>query len=255
MQKNFHDRNASVFELEKAWTLCHDHIRYPVQAMSTIKTDGIVVLGPFRSGTSLACRILSGLGVDFGPEEAMLEPDPFNPQGYLQRADVRLANNLFIRSAGCTVAGPGDPERLARSGDLSILTRPDLGWRAGSPQWGIKDPRLCATLLSWLSAGMLDSTRIRIVLVCRRQEESARSMFAMPELSRLLHPRTLVSARKTIAQYAGYAAWHAKHLGLPVFMLSFEELLAHPAEQVRRLAAFAGCGNGREIEASIALVA
>ena len=40
--------------------------------MSTIKTDGIVVLGPFRSGTSLACRILSGLGVVFGPEEAML---------------------------------------------------------------------------------------------------------------------------------------------------------------------------------------
>jgi hypothetical protein len=118
----------------------------------------------------------------------------------------------------------------------------------------MKDPRFCATLLSWLSAGILDRTRIRVVLVSRRQEDSARSMYAMPELAELLCPKTLIAARKTIARYAEFAAWQAEHLGLPVFTLSFEELLAHPARQVAGLAAFAGCGDRPLIEASAGLV-
>ena len=222
--------------------------------MNESEASGIVVLGPFRSGTSLTCRILSCLGVDFGPEAAMLEPDLFNPRGYLQRADVRQANNRLMRSAGCPVCWPDHPEHLARTGNLDALTRPDLGWRARTAVWGMKDPRFCATLLSWLSAGIFTQNRTRIVLVSRNLEDSARSMYAMPELSRLLRPRTLASAKKTIGRYAEFAAWHAQHLGLPVFALSFEELLAHPSEHVGNLAAFVGCGKDQVIESAVSLV-
>lgn len=222
--------------------------------MDEIETKGVVVLGPFRSGTSLACRILSRLGVDFGPEAALLDPDLFNPRGYLQRADVRQANNRLIRSAGCHVCWPDHPEQLARTGDLSVLTQPHLGWRACTAVWGMKDPRFCATLLSWLSAGVISQNHTRIVLVSRKVEDSARSMYAMPELSRLLQPRTLFSARRTIDRYAEYAAWHAQHLGVPVFVLSFEDLLAHPSKHVGELAVFASCGKVQEIEAAVGLV-
>lgn len=222
--------------------------------MNESEASGIVVLGPFRSGTSLTCRILSRLGVDFGPEAAMLEPDLFNPRGYLQRVDIRQANNRLMRSAGCPVSWPDHPEHLARTGNLNALTRPDLGWRARTAVWGIKDPRFCATLLSWFSAGIFAQKRTRIVLVSRNLEDSAHSMYAMPELSRLLRPRTLASAKKTIGRYAEFAAWHAQHLGLPVFALSFEELLAHPSKHVGNLAAFVGCGNDSEIESTVRLV-
>ncbi|MEZ5614963.1 MAG: sulfotransferase [Rhodocyclaceae bacterium] len=222
--------------------------------MNENESSGVLVLGPFRSGTSLACRILSRLGVDFGPEGALLEADLFNPRGYLQRADVRRANTRFIRSAGCPVFWPDHPERLARAGDLYVLDRMDLEWRSGTAVWGLKDPRFCATLLSWFEAGHFSPGRTRIVLVTRNPEDSARSLYAMPELSRQLHPRTLASAKKTVDRYAEFAAWHAQHLGLPVLALPFEDLLAQPAVLVGKLAEFVGNQSGAEIASAIDVV-
>ncbi len=71
--------------------------------MNESEASGIAVLGPFRSGTSLTCRILSRMGVDFGPEAAMHSPDLFSPRGYLQRTDVGQANNRLMRSTGMPV--------------------------------------------------------------------------------------------------------------------------------------------------------
>jgi len=219
--------------------------------MSHTKTNGIVVMGPFRSGTSLACRMLAALGTDFGPANRMLRPDAFNPGGYLQRADVRLANSRLIRSAGSGVAWPEHPERIAACGDLSLLQGPALNWRAAAPLWGIKDPRFCATLLSWLRAGAIRPPRIRIVHVMRDNDACAGSMFSMPELARQLRPRTLVAARKTIARYADFAKWHATHLDCPVFPVRFERLIAHPSECVAGLAEFVGCLDEGRIAAAI----
>lgn len=217
-------------------------------------TSGIVVMGPFRSGTSLVCRILSELGVDFGPTNRMLKPDIFNPGGYMQRADVRQANNRLIRSAGSRVAWPEHPEYIADHGDLSLLLQPDLGWRVAAPLWGIKDPRLCATLLSWLRAEAIQQSRIRVVHVMRDSDACAKSMFSMPELARQLRPRTLAAARKTITRYADLAAWHAAHLDSPVFSLAYENLTARPLECVAGLAEFAGCRDETRTSAAARLV-
>lgn len=230
-------------------TLCKS-----ARAMNGRKNRGVIVLGPFRSGTSLVCRILSGLGVDFGPANRMLKPDLFNPGGYLQRADVRLANRRLIRSAGSCISWPGHPEHIAAHGDLSLLRQPDLAWRAAAPLWGIKDPRFCATLLSWLRADTLRQSRIRIVHVMREGDACAKSMFSMPELARQLRPPTLAGARKTIARYAELAAWHAAHLDCPVFALAFEDLAARPLDCVAGLAEFAGCGDGLRIASAARLV-
>ncbi|MBE7423967.1 MAG: sulfotransferase [Zoogloeaceae bacterium] len=222
--------------------------------MTRTQGSGIIVMGPFRSGTSLTCRILSSLGVDFGPTNRMLKPDIFNPSGYMQRADVRQANTRLIRSAGSCIAWPDDPERIAANGDLSLLRRPDLQWRNAASLWGIKDPRFCATLLSWLRSGAIRPSRVSVVHVIRDRDTCAKSLYAMPELARQLRPGTLSSAKKTIERYAGLAAWHATHLDLPVLTLAFEELLAAPHEHVVRLAAFVGNRDNARVAAAARLV-
>jgi hypothetical protein len=79
-------------------------------------------------------------------------------------------------------------------------------------------------------------------------------MYAMPELARQLRPGTLASARKTIERYAGFAAWHAAHLDLPVFTMVFEDLMARPMERVARLAEFVGNRNDFQMASAARLV-
>lgn len=147
---------------------------------------GFIVMGPFRSGTSLTSRILSVLGVDFGPQERMLDPDRFNPEGYFQHVDVRVANNRLIKSTGSIVAWPEHPLVLSGRGNLAVLKRARLDWMEGLRHWGIKDPRFCATLLSWISGDIFDPVKLSIIRVERNVDESARAMLGMPELSRQL---------------------------------------------------------------------
>jgi len=211
---------------------------------------GIVVMGPYRSGTSLVCRMLSSLGVDFGPAKRLLRPDAFNPGGYLQRADVRLANSRLLRSAGSGFAWPADPEHIAARGDLSLLRVPDLDWRAGVTRWGIKDPRFCATLQAWLAAGVFERSRIRVVHVMRSSTVCANSLIAMPELARQLRPATLAVAEATIRRYADLAAWHAAHLDVPVFSLSYEALMDAPSGWAARFAEFVGNTDTADIAAA-----
>lgn len=210
----------------------------------------IVVIGPFRSGTSLASRILSILGANFGPPDTMLKADRFNPDGYFQHARVRIANNCLIRSVGSTVAWPEHPQVLAAEGDLQPLQRTDLAWSGGRSLRGIKDPRFCATLLAWIAAGVLDPSRLLIVRMERNLDAAARDLHGMPELARQMAERTPESARATLERYAELATWHAGNLGVPHFTLRYEDLLANPREYIAMLADFVGAGGQRRIEAA-----
>lgn len=218
------------------------------------RSTGIIVLGPFRSGTSLVSRILSKLGVDFGPWEGMLKPDRFNPEGYFQHKDVRIANNRLIRSAGASVAWPAHPQRLSSEGDLALLKRAKLDWVFDLKHWGVKDPRFCATLASWISADRLDSRRLSIVRVERDPGDAALDLLGMPELARQLPARTAASAIATIGRYAEFAAWHTSNLHLPDHVLAYEALLANPAQCVADLSDFVHAGTKRQIREAIACI-
>ena len=210
----------------------------------------VVVIGPFRSGTSLASRILSILGADFGPPETMLKADRFNPDGYFQHARVRIANNRLIWSAGSTVARPAHPQILADRGDLKPLCRTDLSWTSGASLSGLKDPRFSATLAAWIAAGALDPSRLLLVRMERNLNAAALDLHGMPELARQMTERTPESARATLERYAEFAAWHAGNLCVPHFTLRYEELLANPREHIAMLADFIGAGGQRRIEAA-----
>ena len=215
---------------------------------------GIIVVGPFRSGTSLTSRILSALGVDFGPRETMLKADRYNPDGYFQHDDVRVANNRLIKSVGSTIAWPEHPEVLSSSGNLTLLKRARLDWTHGRRHWGIKDPRFCATLLSWINADRFDPLELSMIRVERNVDDAANDLFGMPELSRQLSDRTLESARTTVIRYAELAAWHTQNLGIPSFTFSYDTLLGSPRKCVGDLADFIHIGSKRRIEAAAACV-
>jgi hypothetical protein len=217
-------------------------------------SNGIIVLGPFRSGTSLVSRILSKLGVDFGPRERMLKPDRFNPEGYFQHKDVRIGNNRLIKSAGASVAWPAHPQRLSSEGDLALLKHAKLDWTSGLTHWGIKDPRFCATLLSWIEADRLDAHRLSIVRVERDAEDAALDLLGMPELARQLPARTAASAIATIGRYAEFAAWHADNLQIPGHVVAYEALLANPAQCVAELSDFVTAGTKRQIMEAMACI-
>jgi len=50
----------------------------------------VCVLGMHRSGTSMLCEILQGLGVCFGEEELLYQGDEYNKDGYFEIKEIRL---------------------------------------------------------------------------------------------------------------------------------------------------------------------
>ena len=98
-----------------------------------------------------------------------------NPGGFFERVDINNSNDRLIESAGQTLALPGDPRDVAKNADLSALDPALLDWRSTSQYWGVKDPRLCASLLAWVESGFVDRNRLRIVHVRRKLEPTVRS--------------------------------------------------------------------------------
>src|SRR5215218_4112214 len=57
---------------------------------------GVCVLGMHRSGTSLVAGILRQLGVDLGPDDELLPPDPNNRSGYFELAELVHINDEIL---------------------------------------------------------------------------------------------------------------------------------------------------------------
>ena len=84
-------------------------------------SECVIVLGPYRSGTSLAAQVIERLGVDFGPRPELLAPNRFNPGGYLERGDVNALNRQLVVSAGRALGEPGMYVRIGAENDVPGL--------------------------------------------------------------------------------------------------------------------------------------
>jgi len=207
---------------------------------------GIVVLGPFRSGTSLVSQLLAELGVDFGPGEPLLGGDKYNPGGYFERGDVNHVNGRLLETAGRTFAEPGAPDTLAREADTGVFDEINCTWLGRGGRWGIKDPRMCATLLTWIEAGRIRREGLRIVQVKRDTEAVVRSAWRYPGVNHYFGGR-IEEIREGVRRYESLAQWHVDHLGVPTFVLCYEELLAAPGRTVMQLGGFIGVDDRRLI--------
>ena len=210
-------------------------------------TTTVIILGPYRSGTSLTACVLHELGVSFGPRQGMVPADLRNPSGYFERDDINAANTALIESAGGTLAEPGKPEHVAANGDLSTLASADLAWMHEAPLSGIKDPRLCVTLNSWFQAGRLQKEHCRIVHVKRQIDKVVASATNHSHVADYCGGDS-DKLRAMSDYYAHCAEWQIRELGLPAMTLRYEDLIAAPLEVAGNMAGFIGVQDQRTIQ-------
>lgn len=132
-------------------------------------TAGVIcVAGMHRSGTSLTTRMLVALGMDIGPEDTLVEPDPVdNPDGYQeQRAFVEFHDEL-LRELGGHASEPPDLAQGWQSDERLDPYRETasrlLETTFTAHPCGFKDPRASLLLPFWRSV----EPDLRVV-VCRR---------------------------------------------------------------------------------------
>jgi len=133
----------------------------------------ILVTGMSRSGTSMVCQLLTGLGVSFGDTAAMLPGDRWNPSGYFELREVVDVNSLVITGLPRTrsrfgawlskVAYLRMPPAAAIAA-RAVRQRPTiaaLGERHRAR--AVKDPRFCLSLPYWRQWAGVDR-----IVVCLR---------------------------------------------------------------------------------------
>ncbi|ODU00955.1 MAG: hypothetical protein ABS79_02515 [Planctomycetes bacterium SCN 63-9] len=213
----------------------------------------VIVLGPYRSGTSLTAQLLERLGVDFGPRAERIATNAFNPGGYLERGDLNAINRGLITSAGRSLGAPGNPESLTRLADRSILDGVSLPWPEHGPLWGLKDPRFCATLKIWIDTGALRSDLVRIVRLLRDPAAIVRSSLEHPSVRKFCGDDPEV-ARRMVQDYIALADWQIQTLGVPAFLLTYEDLLRNPPRETARIADWLGIPDRQRIASAARLV-
>ena len=214
---------------------------------------GVIVLGPYRSGTSVTSQVLSALGVDFGPKRYFEPASVNNPGGYYERVDVNRANDALLESAGESLGYPGNPRDIAAKANALTLDSADMNWRGVRQFWGIKDPRMCATLLAWIESGRIDRHNLRIVHVRRKLEPAVRSAMSFQSV-RNFCDGTEEGVRKMLARYDELAQWHVDELKLPTFAFDYEQLIREPETVVRQIADFLGVTNPAQIRRATQII-
>jgi hypothetical protein len=197
-------------------------------------TPGICVLGMHRSGTSLVAGILRLLGVDLGPDEEFLPPDPNNQSGYFELAElVEINDEILAHHGGSWDQLPQLPPGWEQSDEIAQIrdrARRLLGRRfAGSRTWAWKDPRTCITLPFWqrLAPGL------RYVICLRNPIDIARSLRSREGEERTLEDHV----RDWLAHTASALVYTADR---PRIVVHYERFFQDAEYEVRRLAAFLG---------------
>lgn len=137
----------------------------------------VCITGMHRSGTSLAARVLNLVGVDLGPEDAMMEATEANPRGYWEAEPISELNDELLKHLGgwwkdvppLPAGWEHDPELdgfRERAGELldELFGGAEVG--------GFKDPRASLVLPFWRTVRQVDAT----VLVLRPVEEVCGSL-------------------------------------------------------------------------------
>ncbi len=141
----------------------------------------LLVLGPHRSGTSVAARLLECLGAENSLN--CLPPAPDNPTGFFEDADIyRFSQSVLmpLLHRHWSHITPVDWSRLSKADRsrlglqaLEILRR---NYPPGRPLSVLKQPRINDTLPFWLSLLEHAGFDVRIVCVVRDPVSVARSL-------------------------------------------------------------------------------
>ena len=145
----------------------------------SIGAIGIVIAGMHRSGTSAFARVLNLLGVDLPKTLYPARPD--NPIGYWEPLPVVEAHEEFLAAIDSSFddvsALPEGAFRGAAARTLEDRLVQILGSEfGGSPQFVVKDPRICRLVPIWTSALERFGAAPRFILPVRNPLEVAASL-------------------------------------------------------------------------------
>jgi hypothetical protein len=144
-------------------------------------SQGTLVLGPERSGTSLIAGVLSDLGLRVGGGD---RKDQFNEGGYWEDAGAVDVNRTILARIGARPRWVPplsfdwttlkSVQRLAAQAN-DVISRLDSG-----PPWGCKDPRFSVTLPFWKP---LFSVAPKYIICFRNPLSVAKSLLAKDGLT------------------------------------------------------------------------
>jgi hypothetical protein len=211
----------------------------------------VVVMGPFRSGTSLLSRVVMCLGYSAGPEKELFEPTDWNPAGYIQRPDVTAFNSQLIKNAGGTIANPPHPEEIKGYTPYAKVPDIDFGWANQERSFLIKDPRFCVTLHYWIEKKLFGKVDLAIIRIKRDINDVVRSCLLHYDVKEYLG-RSEQQAHHSIALYEKYADWHIRNIKAAKIEIAYEELVFQPADTVKLLSRHLQCDNEEQIDMAIA---
>ena len=189
-------------------------------------SNGILVVGMHRSGTSAMSGALQRLGVALGGRLVPGAGD--NPKGYFEHERVVAIHEELFRALGSWWYDPRplpggwvETPAARRAGEALVqVLREDFSAEA---LWAVKDPRLCRFLPLWRQ--VLDRLALPAValLVLRAPGEVAASLTARngfgPELGELLWLRHVFDSVRDTA-------------GLSRTVILYEDLVADPARAI-----------------------
>jgi len=210
----------------------------------------VVVIGPYRSGTSVTCRVLSSLGVNFGPLEDLYEASEFNPGGYFQRPDISRANTEFIVSSGGSLRNPPHPSYLLRHPEFLSVPNACVKWCGSSNLDGFKDPRFCATLAAWVASGVFALDDLKIIRVRRSYVDAAVSCLSHYDVKQFCD-QDLNIALKMVEVYDEFAEFQTKFLDVPNIVVNQENFSNSPRSVVERISKFLGLNDRLAIESAV----
>ncbi len=194
-------------------------------------SDAIFIVGYYRSGTSALSGALQRAGVKFYNEA---NPNEHNPLGFYEIPElIELDVELFNRLGVDWTDVRGLPDGWTERADLApLLTRLDDSLRRRFTQedrlWGLKHPHLCRTLPLYERAAKQAGHKPHVVHIFRDPWTAASSQSRKNGLSR-------AHALLLWLSYATDAERQARHL--PRSWLTYHDLLAQPATQLRRIEA------------------
>jgi hypothetical protein len=148
------------------------------------------LIGMHRSGTSLAARILSLLGVSLGAPEGLLPPGPDNPAGYWENKSIQEFDDELLAALGGAWDHPPlltggwelDPAldgQRVRAGQILQTDFTLDGTAAAEARWiGFKDPRASLLLPFWRTVVDVETT----IVVVRDPREVAGSLATRNEI-------------------------------------------------------------------------